>query len=129
MLLEHIKGIKPDTELEAEYKKLLEKANKILNQLEMLTEDDMSSMSDRLAGQDAMPAPGQVAPESGNMADVMAAMDQVMRQMDAAKRGLGLVNKLGDSPSRTMNRSRVMGNLNRIRANLGRIEKMLSNAE
>lgn len=52
--------------------------------------------------------------------------DETARMLDAAKRGLGLTNKLGDSASRTRFRSRVMGNLNRIRAKLARITKALA---
>ena len=135
MLLEHVKGVTVDAELEAEYTALTEQMNALLDQMNMILEAPMDMMSDRLAGQDAppqetgnterMPAPGQVE-AGGNMEEIMSAMEQVMQQMEAAKRGLGMVNKLGDSPSRTTNRSRVMGNMNRIRANLGRIEKMLS---
>jgi len=52
--------------------------------------------------------------------------DETSKMLDAAKRGLGLTNKLKDSASRTKFRSRVMGNLNRIRAKLMRITKALS---
>ena len=135
MLLEHVKGTTVDTELEAEYTALTEQMDALLNQMSVLLEAPMSAMADRLAGQDAPPqesgntermsAPGQINPGE-NMDEIMNAMEQVMKQMEAAKRGLGMVNKLGDSPSRTTNRSRVMGNMNRIRANLRRIEKMLT---
>ena len=134
MLLEHVKGIKPDTELEAEYQKLVEEANALIEKMEqisIITEQPMAAMADRLSGEEAapmggekMPAPGAVE-TGGDMEEVMAAMETVMKQMEAARRGLGIVNKLADSPSRTRNRSRVMGNMNRIRANLRRIEKML----
>lgn len=143
MLLENIKAKTPDTELEAEYMELVEATDNILNHISILLEQPMGNMAaDRLSepmptADDGvvndpaapMPRPGQVAPEAGNMEEVMSAMDQVMKQMEAAKRGLGLVNKLGDSPSRTRNRSRIMSNMNRIRANVRRIEKMLSEME
>jgi len=132
MLLEHIKGIAPDTELEAEFASLDEEIRNLLDQMSVIMEAPMGAMSDRLAGQEPaaptgnMPAPGGVEAGGGSMEEVMTAMEQVMKQMEAARRGLGLVNKLADSPSRTTNRSRVMGNLNRIRGNLRRIEKMLA---
>ncbi len=138
MLLEHVKGVTIDTEIDAEYDKLNEQAKKLLDQMNMILEAPMDMMSDKLAGQDMppqemgdterMPAPGQVE-AGGSMEEIMAAMEQVMKQMEAAKRGLGLVNKLGDSPSRTTNRSRLMGNMNRIRANLRRVEKMLASLQ
>lgn len=132
MLLEHVKGIMPDAELEAEFNKLTEEINKVLDQMNVIVEGPMdTAAASQLAGEDRqiprgeMPAPGGVE-GGGDMEEIMAGMDQVMKQMDAAKRGLGIVNKLGDSPSRTRNRSRVMGNMNRIRGNLQRIEKMLA---
>lgn len=136
MLLEHIKGTIPDAELETEYSVLAEQVNNLLDQMNLILEAPMDAIADRLAGgnpphgnpSEPMPAPGQVNVEGG-MDEILAAMEQVMKQMDAAKRGLGLVNKLGDSPSRTTNRSRVMGNMNRIRGNLQRIEKMLTNIQ
>lgn len=143
MLLENIKAKTPDAELEAEYMELAEATDTILDKISLLLEEPMgnsavaSRLSDPMPTADdgvvndpsAIPAPGQVAPESGNMEEVLAGMDQVMKQMEAAKRGLGLVNKLGDGPSRTRNRSRIMGNMNRIRANVRRIEKMLGEME
>jgi len=146
MLLEHVKGIHPDTELEAEYSALAEHVNLLLNQMNVILEAPMGAEARIDAapvprgamgrGGDlppeeggSMPAPGKVETGEGGMDEVIGAMEQVTKQMDAAKRGLGLVNKLGDSPSRTMNRSRIMGNMNRIRANLRRIEKMLAGME
>lgn len=143
MLLENITAKAPDTELEAEYAELVEQTTNILDQIKILLEEPMgnAAVADRLSepmpsaedgvvNDPAVPPPGQVAPgEGASMEDVVAAMDQVMRQMEAAKRALGLVNKLGDSPSRTKNRSRIMSNMNRIRANVRRIEKMLSEME
>ena len=155
MLLQHIKSIEVDAEAQTEYDNLVEYVNSILNKMEVVLEaapmrDHSFNLSNRLAGQipsptagaseqpevmptsgngvPNMPAPGQVE-AGGSMEEVMASMETVMKQMDAAKRGLGLVNKLSDSPSRTQNRSRVMGNLNRIRANVGRIEKMLASMQ
>ena len=133
MLLEHVKGTTVDTELEAEYTTLTEQMDALLNRMNVILEAPMGMMADRLAGEDSaademgmdkMPAPGQVG-TGDNMEEIMVAMEQVMKQMEAAKRGLGFVNKLGDSPSRTTNKSRIMGNMNKIRGNLRRIEKML----
>jgi len=141
MLLEHVKGITPDAELEAEYAELTEQTNKVLDKINLLLEapldgSNMAGMEATPAGgqgsepmsRERMPMPGQVQ-GGGSMEEVIAGMEQVMQQMDAAKRGLGLVNKLADGPSRTKNRSRIMGNMNRIRANVRRIEKMLANME
>ena len=58
--------------------------------------------------------------------DIESMFDETVRMLTAAKRGLGLTNKLSDSPSRTRFRSRIMGNLNRIRAKLARITKALA---
>lgn len=136
MLLEHIKGTSTDAELEAEYIKLAEETNKLLDQMNVVLEVmDWGGIADRLAGEkpamqdempqdEKMPRPGQVDPGE-DMEKTMSAMEQVIKQMKAAKRGMGLVNKLGSSSSRTMNKSRVMGNMNKIRANLRRVEKML----
>lgn len=154
MLLEHVKGIKVDAELEAQYAELVEQMGNILNKVTMILNEvrpafqmqgGVQQMSPQdigdpsVVGQNEAPSggmstkrtppPGQVGAGSGEMEEVMAAMDQVMKQMDAAKRGLGLVNKLSDSPSRTKNRSRVMGNMNRIRGNIRRIEKMLAGSQ
>jgi len=140
MLLEHVKSVKVDAELEAEYASLTEEVNKLFEQATLILEAPMDMAANRLAGEETpapmgdeptgerMPAPGGVE-AGGSMEEVMTAMEQVMKQMEAARRGLGLVNKLADSPSRTMNRSRVMGNMNRIRANVRRIEKMLAGME
>lgn len=141
MLLEHVKSIMVDAELEAEYASLTEEVNKLFEQATLILEAPMDMAANRLAGEETpapmgdmpaaerMPAPGGVEAGGGSMEEVMTAMEQVMKQMEAARRGLGLVNKLPDSPSRTRNRSRVMGNMNRIRANVRRIEKMLAGME
>ena len=50
---------------------------------------------------------------------------EMQKRFEAAKRALGLVNKLKDSPSRTRNRSRIMSNLNKIRGSLQRLDKIL----
>lgn len=71
------------------------------------------------------PRPGQATPSSSSENDIMIAMDRVMRQMEAAKRALGLTNKLEPGPSRKEHRARIMSNMNKIRANLKRIEQML----
>lgn len=57
--------------------------------------------------------------------DIESMFDETVKMLNAAKRGLGLTNKLSDSASRTRFRSRIMGNLNRIRAKLARITKAL----
>ena len=47
---------------------------------------------------------------------------ELTKRMDAARRGLGMTNKLSGR-QRTIHRSRVMGNLNSIRAALTRVIK------
>lgn len=71
------------------------------------------------------PRPGQASPLSNQPEDVVDAMDRVIAQMEAAKRALGITNRLEPGPARKQHRSRIMSNMNRIRANLRRIEKML----
>ncbi len=63
--------------------------------------------------------------EDHDMTAITILFDETMKMLAAAKRGLGITNKLKDSPLRTKSRSRIMGNLNRIRAKLGRISKAL----
>ena len=75
------------------------------------------------------PRPGQATPMSSSPEDIAAAMDRVITQMEAAKRALGLTNKLSAGKDRKQHRARIMSNMNKIRANLGRIEKMLINME
>ncbi len=146
MLLEQVKGIVPDAELNTEYEALSEHINLLLNQMNVILEapfDGRAAADSRIdnasippgamgSGEDIhtsdggnkMPRPGQVD-TGGSIEEVLSAMEQVTKQMDAAKRGLGLVNKLPPGESRGTNASRIMGNMNRIRANVRRIEKML----
>jgi len=89
-------------------------------------EDEFSSIQKRIGVVNEMgPAPGQVAP-TGNMDQILRGMDIVTKQMNAARKAMGMLNTMKDSEFRTKNRSRVMGNMNRIRANIQRIEKLLS---
>lgn len=55
--------------------------------------------------------------------DVQAALDEVIKQMEAAKRGLGIVNKLEPGEYRRKHASRVMSNMNQIRARMRQIQK------
>lgn len=55
--------------------------------------------------------------------DIMGLFDEASKRLDAAKRGLGLTNRLPQGEERSQHRSRIMGNLNRIRALLDRIIK------
>lgn len=54
--------------------------------------------------------------------DVMGMFDEATRRLDAAKRGLGLSNKLPPEERRA-NKSRIMGNMNRLRALIYQILK------
>ena len=58
--------------------------------------------------------------------DQMAILE---KRMAAARRGIGLTNKMKDSPSRTRHRSRVMKNLNSIRVQLNRVIKLYAQFE
>ena len=53
-------------------------------------------------------------------------LDEISKRFDAAKRGLGLVNKLSPGPSKKKHASRILGNLNRIRGLLRRVENQLA---
>lgn len=55
-------------------------------------------------------------------------IDDLVMMLDAAKRGLGLANRLSGS-SRKKHMSRVLGNLNRIRAALQRAIRDLDPVE
>lgn len=57
---------------------------------------------------------------------LMADMEDLSGKFEAARRGLGLVNKLAAGESKSKHAKRVMGNLNRIRAQLRRVEKQLA---
>lgn len=48
--------------------------------------------------------------------DLMGMFDEASKRFEAARRGIGLTNKLPPGPERTQHRSRIMGNLNRLRA-------------
>jgi len=76
-----------------------------------------------------MPAPGMADDSIRNNAhtedDVSAALDNAVKQMVAVKKAMQILNRMADSESRTRNKSRVMGNLNRIRGSLTRISKMM----
>ena len=112
MLLEQVKNINfVDEELEAEFTELTEAINHINEAM-------------------GMPAPGQAdaelgTPDNSAPEDMVSAMEVVIKQMEAAKRAMTILNKMPDSESRTRNRSRVMGNLNRIRGSVTRVFKKM----
>ena len=57
--------------------------------------------------------------------DMLAKMlEDTMKRMDAARRGLGLANKL-TGPTKKKHLSRIMSNMNRIRANIRKAEKII----
>ena len=58
--------------------------------------------------------------------DLMDQLNEISQRFEAAKRGLGLVNKLSKGPSKTKHTSRIMGNMNRIRGMLRRVEQKLA---
>ena len=63
--------------------------------------------------------------ESGSDTEMVTAeIEEMTKKLEAAKRGLGLANQLtGDD--RKKHQSRVLGNLNRIRARLSRLIQQL----
>jgi len=129
MLLEQVKNVNfVDEELEAEYEEVLESFNAIMAQL---NEDfGMGGMD----GQRSMPSPGmadagikqKTFPEDD---EVTSALENAVKQMVAVKKAMTILNKMSDSPSRTRNKSRVMGNLNRVRGSLQRIAKMMQSED
>ena len=50
-------------------------------------------------------------------------LEEITKRMNAAYRGMGIVNRMPDSASRTKHRSRIMSNLNIIRGMLSRVLK------
>ena len=50
-------------------------------------------------------------------------LNNAIGMYSAARRGLGITNKLKDPAEKKMHRSRIMGNLNRLRATVQRIEQ------
>ena len=132
MLLEHVKNVSLiDEELENEIQELTESIATLLNEL-----DGELGMRPDASGE-RIPAPGQadremVKPEFFQDDDpeaIMSAMETIVKQMEAAKKGMQILNKMGDSPFRTKNKSRVMSNLNKIRGSLQRVEKMLGQGQ
>ena len=61
-------------------------------------------------------------------ADVGNMFDDTARMLDAAKRGLGIANKLKSPEDRKKHRSKIMGTLNKLRAQLSRISDAISAA-
>lgn len=55
--------------------------------------------------------------------DLEQQLEEITKRMNAAHRGMGIVNRMSESPERTKHRSRVMSNLNIIRGMLSRVLK------
>lgn len=123
MLLEQVKNISDtDEELAKEMDLLTEQFLELVDRLE----EDMNQFAQ---GRTGAPEPGTTDQGVGTEPDdIIAALDQAIKQMDAAKRGMGILNKMGDSSFRTKNKSRVLGNMNKIRGSLQRVDKMLAQA-
>lgn len=86
----------------ASYRELVEMFDALVDQINTLTE--------------------AVIPVDADL-DIEQQLAELTKRMEAARRGLGLVNKFPAGPSRTEHRKRIMGNLNTIRAMLGRVLK------
>ena len=86
----------------ASYKELVEMFDALVEQINTLTE--------------------AVIPVNPDL-DMEQQLAELTKRMEAARRGLGLVNKFPAGPQRTEHRKRIMGNLNTIRAMLGRVLK------
>lgn len=82
---------------------------------------DFSDVEDKVK----IHGPGKVEYNQEDERQLMYALAVLVKQINAARKALGMLNKMEDSPFRTVNRSRVMGNLNRIRATLRRVEKAI----
>lgn len=61
-----------------------------------------------------------------DMSDTQEAMNELEKRFQAAKRGLSIINRLEPGQFRVKHSRRVMGNLNKIRAGLQKIQKQLS---
>lgn len=59
-------------------------------------------------------------------ASLESELDKINQMFNAARKGLGLVNKLPYGDSKLKHTRRVMGNLNRIRGSLRRLESQMS---
>jgi hypothetical protein len=57
--------------------------------------------------------------------ELLSLMDATMKQFAAAKRGLGIANRLKTPEDKKKHRSRIMGTMNRIRAAITKIQKMM----
>lgn len=55
--------------------------------------------------------------------DMLQMFDEAIKRLEAARRGLGITNKLPPGEEKRMHRSRIMGNLNRLRALVDRLVK------
>ena len=61
-----------------------------------------------------------------SVGDIDGELNMVSKMFDAAKKGLGLVNKLPRGAEKAKHASRVMTNMNIIRAAIARIQKQLA---
>jgi len=121
MLLEQINRFGfVDEDVESEYQDLMENVTSICEDIGMTA-----------PGSDIkMPYPGMAddtisRQDYPEQEDIESTMAVIIKQMEAAKKGMAILNKMGDSPFRTKNKSRVLGNLNRIRGSLQRVTKMM----
>ena len=116
MLLEHVKNVNfTDEELDAEFAEVLESFNTVMTQLNEDFGMPQPGMADDVVKQQAFPEDDEVT----------GALENAVKQMVAVKKAMVILNKMPDSESRTRNKSRVMGNLNRIRGSLQRVVKMM----
>jgi len=120
MLLEQIKNIEEkDEEFESEYNNLVESISVLLEDLGMSTSGGRMKppgMVDDKIRRQGMPDDDK---------ELENALNDIVKQLQAAKKAMGMLNKMADSPFRTKHRSRVMSNLNRIRGSYQRIMKMV----
>ncbi len=125
MLLEQINKFGfVDEELDGEYQDLMESITSICEDIGMTAPGSDIKMPYPGTADDTVSRQDYPAAE-----DVESTMAVVIKQMEAAKKAMAILNKMGDSPFRTKNKSRVLGNLNRIRGSLQRVTKMLENPE
>jgi len=85
------------------------------------TEIHFNKLMDRALNEDF----SQDSSKESDLPEIKKEFDLVMEMLDAAKSGLGIANKLKDQESSRRHRGKVLGNLNKIRANLTRLGKNL----
>lgn len=93
----------------------------ILSSFVEFLKEDTSDDASFLLFEDVTDVPENASPEE--------IIDTITQRLAAAKKGLGLANKLKNPADKAKHRSRMMGNVNKIRGLLGRLVKKLGTVE